>query len=191
MYGLVTITPPAEEPVSLTLAKANLRIDHDDEDALITGWIAAARRMTESYAGKCWVTQSLRLTLEGFPRCGQIRLPVLPVSEITSFTYLDADGEEQELVEGDYQTWLDHNPPLIAPPVNGYWPATQYGAIQAVTIEFTAGGPVADVPELVRTAILLTLGDWDKNRAGEGDPSSRGLPPGVRVILDLLWTGGY
>jgi uncharacterized phiE125 gp8 family phage protein len=193
-YGLTLVTAPASEPVSLAVAKAHLRIDHDDEDALIASWIRAARQATESYTGRRWIEQDVRLTLAGFPRCGsgQIRLPVQPVSEITGFTYLDADGAEQTLADGTgYQTWLDHNPPLVAPPVNGYWPQTQTGAIQAVTIAFTAGGDAGDVPEQVVAAILLTIGDWDKNRAGEGDPIGRGLPPAAKWQLDQLWTGAY
>lgn len=191
-YGLTVTSGPASEPVSLTLAKAHLRIDHSAEDDLITSWITAARRLTETHTRQRWITQTLAMTLEGFP-CGSepIRLPVSPVASISSIAYTDADGAAATMDAADYQTWLAHNPPLIVPDAYDPWPITEAGKLQAVTITFVAGTASGSVPEEVKTAILLTLGDWDKNRAGEGDPIGRGLPPAAKYILDSLWTGGY
>lgn len=186
MYGLTTITGPASEPVTLAVAKAHLRIDHDAEDALITGWIAAARGLTESYTGKRWVTQSLRLTLGGWPDDAEIRLPVEPVSAVTAVKYVDVDGTERTLDAGLYQTWLEHSPPLLLPAVGESWPDLQTEKRRAVVVEFTAGDAADAVPELAKTAILLTLGNWDENRGSAGQ-----LPESARAILDLLWNGSY
>ena len=200
MYALTVVTAPASEPVSLTLAKAHLRIDHDAEDDLITGWIKAARELTESYTGKRWVTQTLRLTLAEWPTdCtsgiyGAIRLPVEPVSAVTLFKHYDAGGTEQTLVaDTDYQTWLDHSPPLVCPAIDDTWPDLQSGKVAPIKIEFTAGVAADDVPEQVRTAILLCLGQWDQERAGgrSADLAPNSLPAGVKAQLDLLWNGAY
>ncbi|MBP3957345.1 phage gp6-like head-tail connector protein [Gemmata sp. G18] len=84
---------------------------------------------------------------------------------------------------------LDHSPPLIAPAASRYRPATQYGAIQSVTIELTAGGEPAAVPESAKAAILLCLAYWYENR---GDmPAAVGMPSGAKLLLDLLSTGAY
>ena len=45
--ALVLTAVPAAEPISLADAKAHLRIDGSDEDALLTALIAAARMFVE------------------------------------------------------------------------------------------------------------------------------------------------
>ena len=195
MYGLVTITPPAVEPVSLARAKAHLRIDHDEEDELITGWIKAARELTEAYTGKRWVTQTVRLTLSCWPDgCiadipGAIPLPVEPVASVDTLRYFDARGTEQTFDAADFQAWLEHSPPLVCPAPDGYWPALKSGKVKPITLEFTAGGPLQSVPAGVGLAMLLTIGNWDENRGDAGD--SKGLPPAAKAQLDLLWNGAY
>src|SRR5262245_41313326 len=135
MYGLTVVTPPAIEPVDLDTAKRQLRIDHAVEDADLTRRIRAARELAEKHCGKAWLTQTLRLTLPGWP-CGlsgsagwlwagsdwgwlagwrwaegeTIRLPVEPVQSITSVQYSDVSGVLQTFPSGSLQSWLDHSP---------------------------------------------------------------------------------
>ena len=197
MYGLVTITGPAYGLVTVEEAKEHLRIDHEDEDRLIGAWVRAASELAESYCGKRWITQTLRLTLAAWPTavisgvCGAIPLPVEPVASVELLKYFDAGGTEVEIDAADYQTWLDHSPPLVCPGPQQSWPQLQSGKVKPVTVEFTAGTALNDVPEAVRTAIMLTLGNWDENRGDQNVLIARGLPPTAKFLLDQLWTGGY
>lgn len=190
MYALTTITPPATEPVSLALAKAHLAIDHDDLDDWITSATKTARELTERYCGRRWATQTVRLTLADWPDClaesdplydaaGLIRIPIEPVSSVSSVKYLDADGDEQTVASGDLDQWLDHSPPLVGPVEE--WPDTG-DFLGAVRVEFVAGA--ATYPEGVKTAILQCLKVWEPGR--EIDTP---LPLGAKAILDSLWTG--
>jgi uncharacterized phiE125 gp8 family phage protein len=48
--SLVLNTPPATEPVSLAEAKAHLKVDTGDDDALISALISAARTRAAGYS---------------------------------------------------------------------------------------------------------------------------------------------
>ena len=147
--------------------------------------------MTEAYTGRRWVTQTLRLTAPYFP-ASEVEFPVEPVASVTEVTYLDTAGAEQTVDAADYQTWLDHSPPLLLPsPSSDGWPETEVDRASAVTVEFVAGTAENEVPEMARTAILLCLGTWDENRGDQNALVAKGLPPGAKRLLDLLSTGSY
>ena len=202
MYGLATITGPTEEPVPLARAKLHLRVDHAAEDDLIQDWIAAAREMSEQYTGRRWVSQQLRMTLSDWPDgdSGIVPLPVEPVASIDAVKYFATAGNLVTLVAGtDYQTWLDHRPPLLAPAPLKVWPTVQTDRLAAVQIEFTAGyGAPALVPYRAKTAMLLCLGYWYENRGDGTDPTAwaslpqtLGMPPGAMRLLDSMQAKGY
>jgi uncharacterized phiE125 gp8 family phage protein len=64
---LKLVTPPAEEPVTLAVAKAHLRVDISDDDTLIPYYLAAARRLCEKEVRRAFVTSTWDLVLDGFP----------------------------------------------------------------------------------------------------------------------------
>jgi len=57
-------TPPAIEPVTLEELKDHLRIDSADEDAVLTGLLAAAREWCEGFQNRAYITQTLQLWLD-------------------------------------------------------------------------------------------------------------------------------
>lgn len=206
MYGLTTIAGPAEEPVSLERAKNHLRVDHGAEDDLISALLAAAREMSESHAGRRWITQQMRLTLADWP-CdriggvyGAIPIPVAPVASVQSVKHYATTGTLTTLVaDTDYQVWLDHSPPLIAPAPTKTWPTVQPDRLAAVQVAFTAGyGEAVAVPEQAKQAMLMCLAYWYENRGDGMDPTgivglaqTMGMPPGAKRLLDSVATGDY
>jgi hypothetical protein len=61
------ISPPVTEPVSLLEAKAWIKVDHSDEDALIQILIQTARERCESLTGLSLCLQQWAVYLDGWP----------------------------------------------------------------------------------------------------------------------------
>lgn len=158
-YGLVVVTAPAAEPISLAEAKAQVRVDHSDSDSDLAMLISSARYHAEETTRRAFITQTLKMTLDGFP--GEIRLPRNPVHSITSIKYLDTNGDQQALDSAAYR--LD-NQSIVArlTPSYGYsWPST-YATTNAVEITFVAGygDASSDVPAPIRHAMLLMIATY-------------------------------
>lgn len=162
MGGLVLVTPPAEEPVSLAEAKLYLRVDHTEEDALISALILTAREYVEMYTRRQLVTASWRLTLDCWPWC--IRPPRPPLATVTTVAYLDSAEVLQVLDPTTYRVDTSREPGRILLAAGASWPAAAPvpGAVQ---VEYTAGyGAASAVPVTFKQAMLLTIGDLYEHR---------------------------
>ena len=195
-YSLDLVAAPEFEPLDLndTRAKLNARIDHTDEDVLFRGWIIAARQLVETEAGCALVARTLKLSLPCWPTDGQVRLPIGPVSSVSSVKYYASDGTLTTLaVDTDYQVWLGYRPPTIFPAPSKFWPVVQFGRVPTIEITFVAGyGPTAAaVPELAKQAMLLLIGYWCENRGDEEAPEKLGIPPGAVRLIRMLDAQGY
>jgi hypothetical protein len=84
-------TPPATEPVTLAQAKAWLKVETDDEDALIAALIPAARARAEWHTGRAFVTQGWTLWLDRVGDC------------VESVTLYAADDAATLLAEDGYR----------------------------------------------------------------------------------------
>lgn len=165
-YALRLITAPSDEPVSLDEAKLHLRVDDAAEDNYVNGLLIAARTWCENYQNRAYLTQAWRLTLDAFPRCGQsvIRVPRAPLRSVTNIQYVDTDGVTQTWASSNYLVDTQSEPGRIALAYGASWPSTRC-QVGAVTVNYSAGyGEAEDVPEQVKHAIKLVLGDWYNQR---------------------------
>ena len=162
----VLITAPAALPVALPDVKQHLRVDHDDENSLITAYIEAATAHLDGYSGalgRALINQEWRQDFDGF--CRILRLP-LPNVSAAAVTYDDADGVEQTVAGGSFRILSDHISAYVAASLDTVWPSARMDA-GSVRVTFTAGfgDEPADVPASLRSAILLMVGDLYENRA--------------------------
>ncbi|MFK4047239.1 head-tail connector protein [Roseomonas mucosa] len=149
------VTPPADEPVTLEMARAHLRVDQTDEDTLIAAYLTAAREAVEEATGRALVTQVWEVSFDAAEvALGQpILLPKQPVTAISS-VYSTFPGQAAALV--DPATYMLGPGGLIA---LGSWP------VGDLAIQFTAGyGAPGAVPRALVAAILLGLGELYESR---------------------------
>lgn len=180
MTHMVT-SPPAVEPVSVAELRAQVRLVHTQEDALLEHYIKAARQHVEGLTRRALITQTLRVILDGWPAGRAVRLPVGPVQDVLSVSLLDAEGVPQALPSSVWRFYRGSEPGSlrVAPgadlsaPVNG------------IEIEFTAGygADGTSVPEPLRQAILLLAAHWYENREGAVEFGNGTMPPGMGRLL--------
>jgi hypothetical protein len=207
---LTVVTPPAEEPISLEQAKAHLRVEIADDDALIAALVTAARLHCEKELRQALVTTGFRYTLDGFPTgyghgytgyghgytgaepewpAGQslarIELPRPPLIAVSSVAYVDPQGATVTLDPSAYEVEAG-TPGRLYPAYGTSWPAARR-KVAAVTIAYTAGyGAAAAVPEVAKAAIKVALGHLYEHRDDDAP-----IPDAVDLLLAALDHGSY
>lgn len=182
-YTLTVATQPTVEPVSLSEAKLQCRIDGDDEDSLIERLISTAREYVAETTGRTFTTTVYTMTFSKFPYpTGRIDLPRSPVASVGSITYRDPDSATQTLSTSLYKVSAGdvYTPGYIVPKDGEIWPDTDDDP-DSVTVTFTAGTAVASVPETVRHQILMLVAYWYARPETEGD-----MPKGFEKAFSML-----
>lgn len=200
MTALQRTTEPASEPLTLSEAKAHLRIGGSDEDTLITNLISVARMGAEEYTRRALITQGWTLWLDEFPGEGIgwwdgmregaaltvkrfIYLPRPPLQGVTSVTvYDDADGASV-FAATNYFVDNKSEPGRLALRNSAAWPVPQR-AHQGIGIVFTAGyGAAANVPQAIKQGMLAHIAALYEDR---GD--AYGHAQQVKLLPDVTRT---
>lgn len=166
MLAPVRTVAPTATIVSLSDAKRHVRVDGDDEDALIGGLVNAAVAHLDGYSGvlgRALTTQTWTQDFSAFS--DTMRLPVGNLLSVTSIAYYDSTNAQQTLASSVYDGLSDTLGPYITRKPDQAWPST-YTRPDAVRVTWSAGyGPLAsDVPIPIKQAILLLVGHWYANR---------------------------
>lgn len=198
--ALQLVGSPTEEPVSLAEAKLHLRVDFNEDDALILALISAARQAAETLTGRQLITARWRLVLDRFPgqqgmACSSedsFSLPShafllfkCPVQAVASIQYLDTGGQQQTLETNLYTLDAACEPARITPIFGETWPVS-LPQIGSVSVTFDAGyGSASDVPEGLKSWIKLRVGSLYAHRE-EMSVLSRGRLDPLPFIDGLL-----
>ena len=178
---LILTGPALGEPVTLSEAKAHLRLETIDEDALINTLIAAARAHCEATTGLALMTQSFRLFLDDWPEAQVIHIPKSPVQTIDTVSVYDAAGLPQ-VVSLTGMT-LDGR----ARPARLYLKdrPSPDSEINGIEIDFTAGfGTANDIPPELKRAMLLHIALMFEFRGAVApDMQPAGIPHGYNSLV--------
>lgn len=176
------MTAPDTEPVTLTETKTHLRVETEDEDAMITALILAAREHIESWTRRALVTQTWDLRLDGFRTVIWVPKPAL--QSVTSINYLDQNGDSQLLATSKYQVDSSTEPGRIMPVEGEVWPSTQAVTFNTVTVRFVSGyGNQSEVPQMLKQGLLLLVGHLFENREQTTVQNVRQIPMGIERVL--------
>ncbi len=178
------ITPPALEPISLTEAKPHMRIDHDDDDALITAGIAAARVHVESTTRRRLITQGWRVYLDAWPKKRTVAIPIAPLISVDAVTVYDAEGQATVIDPGGYTVDTASVPGRLALAAGA--PVSVGQVVNGIEIDVTAGyGPTSiDVPTPLRQATMMLVAHWYEHRGPVGhDQAGDVLPLGYEALI--------
>lgn len=182
--GYKVITPVVAPVIVLDVLRPHLKLDviggttHPD-DALILGYLAAAREYAEHYTQRSVGLQVIELALDSFPGAG-IELP-LSCATIDSIKYVDTTLSEQTIASNLY-VLDDYSTKHWALPVNA-WPAS---AAVANAVKLRYSTPAA-IPAAVTSALLLHTAFLYQNREAVNiDNIVNELPLGVKALLDTV-----
>lgn len=182
--GVSVKTKPTGELITLASLKQRLRIDFDDDDALLGNLLkgAIARVDGPNGIGVALMEQTWRKSLDHFPAA--ILLPGAPIKNVTSISYIDSDGAAQTMDAADYRVDILAEPVRIEPAFGKSWPAARH-VVGAVTVEYLLGETdVANVPEDLIDAVCLLVGHRYEHREAVAMGDMASIPLGFETIVN-------
>lgn len=153
------VTPPASYPITLSEAKAQLRVSDTSSDTIINALIPAATKFCQSLVQRVFVLQTLEWVLPCWRDC--LELPIAPVlaDQVVSVKYVDWTSETQQtLATSAYVVQTVGESCRIVPKFGTCWPLVFTRSPEPIVVRFDAGyEDPADLPGNVKVAILLML----------------------------------
>ncbi len=188
LHLLELVTAPTALPVTLAEVKAQLRIEHDDEDLYLDRLINAGIGMVDAKGmlGQGLITQTWAQWMANSPP-REVALQLGPVQSVTAVKYYDANGDLQTDTLANYDVFGLSRSKTIKPKAGYSWPTAQVRQ-DAIKIEYVIGFGDAstDVPETIRHAMLMLVAYWYENRENELiGVASKTLPYGFEDLLNL------
>ena len=185
--ALQLLEAPTTTPVVLAEVKDQLRVEHPDDDVLISRLIKVAVAYTDAQGalGHAMIQQKWGQWVHSVPP-QSVRLTVGPVSSVTAVKYYDEAGALQTDTLSNYEITGTPFTTQIGPKDGFNWPVTQDRS-DAIRIEYVAGYGTSpsDVPETLRHAMMLLIGHWYDNRENTMMDELSNIPYGFDMLLDM------
>jgi uncharacterized phiE125 gp8 family phage protein len=194
-------TGPAVEPVTLSEAKAHMRVDTSDDDTYITSLIKAAREWCEEYLDRTLVNTQWVMRFDRFPTDGthDIELPRPPIvssgtATAVALTFTYENGTTATYGTSSYRVDRASTPGAVKTLYGQTWPPHLQDD-NAISVTWWAGygASGSDVPQSIRHAILMLCSHWYETRGATISSGAvpQDVPLGVRALLGSCKWGSY
>lgn len=171
------------EPVTITEAKAQCRMENDSsDDTFITSLIAPARAYVEKVSTYGLVAGTRTFTFGAWGDFLEIYLR--PITSLTSVAYVDENGDDQTYTG---LAPLGAYPFRIFPAVDDEFPTIFAGS--TITVTLVAGAVDSSSQEylIAKRAILILIGHWFEYReAAQAEIVSSEIAFCITSLLDTL-----
>lgn len=182
---LFQLTPSAmpegygEALLPLVAAKAWLGVYHDDQDALIEALRDAGVDMTERYTSRYLAPrEGLVIEFAGFG--AGMRIPYGPAPVVTGIAYLDADGAEASIADGEWRVGVGG---CLLPALGARWPVSS----GTVSVTFDAGYAAGACPDGLLTAAKMFMSHlWVSGDAIAAEGLEGKLPGGFVAVAGMF-----
>lgn len=183
--GLILVTPPAVEPVSLIQAKQRLRIGDTSQDDAVGLWIEAARERIERDTRRALIAQTWLERRDAWGGDGrlwafgtQFRLLRPPLIALEAVTIYAADDTPTAVDLAEFFVEAPGDPGRIVLKPGADWPRPGRAA-GGIELRFRCGyGETADdVPAPLREAVLQLV-----TAMADGGPEA-GLPASAQSLI--------
>lgn len=173
---MYSIDPVPVAPEAVDALKTYLRIESDEEDALLAGLLTAAIRHGEGFTGQIFLRRSMTDRIPVSPDWQRLR--ATPVQVIASVTGLPAEGPGFALAPPAYAIDIDRDG-------DGWVRVPNPGAAGRIDVTFTAGIATdwEDLAETLRHAVLRLAAHLHAVRDDPNDPG----PPAIVAALWRPW----
>lgn len=176
-------TEPTIEPVSVAEVKEFARIDGTEEDGFIDTLISTVRWNAESYLGRSFIQQTIRMVMDFWPDT-VVKLPRPPLISVDKVATINEDDEETEYSSDYYYVITEAVPGKIVikngatPPIN----TNRYHAGYLIEYKAGYGTYAGKIPK----PILLGLKLWVAAVYEDRTIDPKEPPPQARKSLDLF-----
>ena len=189
---LEKVSNPTQYPVTLAEIKRHLRVTIDDDDSLITEYIAAATEYCQDQVpgARSFMSQTWDWKIHFFPG-DSFEVPRPPLQSLTHIKYYATNSSTgtTTLSSTNYLVHIPTNMPgqIELHPEVGAWPSVADRA-DAVQVRLVSGWTIA--PNQVKQAVKLLVGHWYSNREDVlVGTISAPIPHGVTALLGSIGYG--
>lgn len=196
------VSAPSEPIITLEQAKAQLRVDHSDDDTLIGTLLEAASSTIEEMSGRALVEQTWKQSEPGpayddyylsWRKPGfeyDVHLMRPPVASLEKVEFYDSENALQEASLSDFRLYGDGDRSFVRPQPDSVWPSL-FDRPDALQITYKTGyGTADDVPQPLKAAALMLVAHWyERAEAVTEGVSAMETPLGVRHLVDIYRVG--